>query len=44
MLKDMVAGLLVQCIRTVHVGGRWREHAAVTTEALQRLWAREADV
>ena len=40
VLKEMAPDLLVQCIRTVHAGGRWLERGAVT-QALDRLMARE---
>lgn len=40
VLKDTAPDLLVRCIRTVHAGGRWLEHGAVT-EALGRLRARD---
>lgn len=41
VLKGMAPDLLVQCIRTVHAGGKWLERGAVT-QALDRLMAREA--
>ncbi|HSA82251.1 MAG TPA: response regulator transcription factor [Geminicoccaceae bacterium] len=41
MLKDMTPELLVQCVRTVHAGGRWLR-GGVVTQALGKLTARQA--
>jgi DNA-binding NarL/FixJ family response regulator len=41
VLKEMAPSLLVECLRTVHAGGRWLEEGTVA-DALGRLRAREA--
>lgn len=40
VLKDMASRLVVQCIRTVHAGGKWVEKG-VATSAVEKLLKRE---
>ena len=41
VLKDMAPRLLMQCVRTVHAGGKWLEKG-VATSAVDKLLEREA--
>jgi DNA-binding NarL/FixJ family response regulator len=41
VLKDMAPRLLMQCVRTVHAGGKWLEKS-VATSAVDKLLEREA--
>jgi DNA-binding NarL/FixJ family response regulator len=43
VLKDMASRLLLQCVRTVHAGGKWLEKS-VATSAVERLLEREAGI
>jgi DNA-binding NarL/FixJ family response regulator len=43
VLKDMAPRLLIQCVRTVHAGGKWLEKG-VATSAVDKLLEREAGI
>ena len=43
VLKDMAPRLLMQCVRTVHAGGKWLEKG-VATSAVEKLLEREAGI
>jgi two-component system, NarL family, nitrate/nitrite response regulator NarL len=43
VLKDMAPRLLMQCVRTVHAGGKWLEKG-VATSAVDKLLEREAGI
>jgi two-component system nitrate/nitrite response regulator NarL len=43
VLKDMATRFLVQCVRTVHAGGKWLDKG-VATLAVSRLLEREAGI
>ena len=43
VLKDMAPRLLMQCVRTVHAGGKWLEKG-VATCAVDKLLEREAGI
>ena len=43
VLKDMAPRLLIQCVRTVHAGGKWLEKG-VAASAVDKLLEREAGI